>query len=221
MKSMRKIALAAFAMIGAGCSSGPPSTTVPFADVHASRVVPPVPDRHPYGDVTQAKVGQWVRYKEVERVFTIAAVAKEGDDVWIEVIDEGDDRHVSARLVAPDGSVKKALFSEVAKDGVSKPALQPLEQAPPSPRAPDGLRETGEEKVKVGDRELAAKVVHLRFETLQGRLAEEVTLWHPEVPPLYAGSPDGGLISRRTASSEILLLAFGSDAKPLIAPQGK
>ena len=93
--------------------------------------------------------------------------------------------------------MKKAFYSEIGKDGPLNVVPQPLEQAPPRPRAPEGLRETGEEKVKVGDRELTAKRVRLRYETLQGQLIEEVTLWHPDVPPLYASSPDGGLVLRR------------------------
>ena len=217
MKMMRKLGLAATAILIAGCSGGPASTTVPFLDARATKVVPPIPDRHPYGDVTRVQVGQWARYREGDRVFTIAAVAKEGEDVWIEVVEEGDERQVSASRVSPDGTVTRAFYREIGKDGPSKVVPQPLEQAPPRPRVPEGFRETGEEKVKVGDRELTAKLVRIRFETLEGRLIEEVTLWHPDVPPVYAGSPDGGLVLRRTGSSEIQLQAFGTDAKPLIA----
>src|ERR1043166_4089184 len=168
MRLMKKILTVALVAV-AGCSGGPASTTVPFTDVHATRVVPSVPDRHPYGEVAGVKIGQWARYKEGERIFTIAAVAKEGDDVWIEVIDEGDERHGSARLVAPDGAVKRAFFRDIGKDGPGPALPQPLEQAPPRPGIPDGSRETGEEKVKIGDRELTAKLVRLRYETLEGR----------------------------------------------------
>ena len=205
-----------------GCGSGPPSTTIeiPRHLREVTRVVPAVPDRHPYGDVTKTKAGQWVRYREGGRVFTIAAVGREGDDAWIEVIEEGEIRQASARLVAPDGQVKKAFYAELAADGLSKTVAQSLEQAPPRPsKGLQGTRETGEEKLRIGDRDLVARRIRVRSEDLEGRLSEEVTLWHPDVPPLYAGTADGGLVGRRPG---VQLEAFGADAKPLVAlPPGR
>ena len=68
----------------------------------------------------------------------------------------------------------------------------------------------------VSGRELRARRVSLRFEDLEGRLTRDVTLWHPEVPPLYAGSSDGGLVKRMSGATKVELVAFGSDAKPLL-----
>src|SRR5207248_430971 len=137
---------------------------------HVTKAVHPVPDRHPYGDVSKVKVGQWTRYAEGERIFTLAAVAKEGDDLWIEVIEEGETREASARLVAPDGTVKKAFFREIGKDGPSEVVPQSLEQSPARPaNSPEGVRDTAEEKIKVGERELTAKRIRIRSEDLDGR----------------------------------------------------
>lgn len=218
MKPMAR-RIAVVMLLAAGCS-GPASTTIAIPEHlrEITRVVPSVPDRHPYGDAAKAKAGHWVRYREGTRTFTLAALAREGEDAWIEVIEEGEVRQASARLVAPDGSVKRAFYAEVSSDGPSKTVAQALEQAPPRrSKPPEGTRETGEEKVKVGDRELAARRVRVRSEDLDGRLVEEVTLWHPDVPALYAGSADGGLVRRASGASLLQLEAFGADARPVVA----
>lgn len=207
-------------LVAAGCSSGPASTSIPIPEHlrEIVRVVPSVPDRHPYGEASAAKAGQWVRYREGSRIFTLAAVGHEGDDTWIEVIEEGELRQASARLVARDGSVKKAFYCEISADGPSRTVAQTLEQAlPRRARSSEGTRETGEEKIKVGDRELATKRVRIRSEDLEGRLSEEVTLWHPDVPSLYAGSAEGGLVRRASGASLLQLEAFGTEARALVA----
>ena len=182
-------------------------------------VAPRVPDRHPYGDVTKLRPGQWASYQEDGRRITLAAVAAAGDAFWIEVIEEGEPRQVSARLVGPDGVVRKAYYGEISKDGIrSTIEPQPLEQngAPLPARLNETRRETAEESVVVSGRELKARGVSLRFEDLEGRLTEEVTLWHPDVPPIYAGSAAGGLLRRKTGMSTVELAAFGADARPLL-----
>ncbi len=207
-------------LVVAGCGGGPASTSIPIPEHlrEIVRVVPAVPDRHPYGDAAAAKAGQWVRYREGSRTFTLAAGGREGDAAWIEVIEEGELRQASARLVAPDGSVKKAYYCEISAAGPSKTVAQTLEQVPPRRARPsDGTRETGEEKLKVGDRELTAKRVRVRSEDLEGRLSEELTHWHPDVPALYAGGTDGGLVRRASGASLLQLEAFGTDARPVVA----
>ncbi|MBV8881437.1 MAG: hypothetical protein JO332_15835 [Planctomycetaceae bacterium] len=183
-------------------------------------VVPKAPDRHAYGDVSKLRPGVWATYREGARLLTLAAVAVEGDSVWIEVIDEGEPRQVSARLVGPDGIVRKAYYGEISRDGRrSSVEPQPLEQAdivPPSRLAETG-RETGEESVVVSGKELRARRVSLRFEDLEGRLIQDVSLWHKDVPPLYAGGDDGGLVRRKAGTSVVELVDFGQDARPLLA----
>src|SRR5258706_5287155 len=149
MKPMSRFSLAAAALLAAGCGGGPASVVIDVPEElrHVTRVVLPVPDRHPYGDVSKLAVGQWARYAGGGRTFTLAAVAKEGDDLWIEVVEEGEMREASARLVSPGGAVRKALFREITKDGPSEIVPQPLEQsaAPPATQA-GGARDVAEEK---------------------------------------------------------------------------
>lgn len=218
---MREIA-AAVALISAlvGCGGGEVSRVVevPPGLRQVTRVIPAVPDRYPYGDPSRLKVGQWARYAEGDRTFTLAAVAKEGDDVWVEVVEEGEPREVSARLVAPGGAVKKALFREIAKDGPSDIVPQPLEQAarPPLRPAVEGSREGERVTVKVEGRELACRQ-RITWWTgeADGRRQMESSLWHPDVPPIYEGSDLGGLVRRKSLDRAIELLAFGTDARPL------
>jgi hypothetical protein len=181
-------------------------------------VAPKVSDRHPFGDITKLRPGQWATYKEGERTFTVAAVAAAGDSLWVEVIEENDSRVVSARLVSPEGVVRKAWYGEIAKNGV-KSTVEPqtLEQDASTPSgAKESTREVDEEAVTVAGKELKCKRISVRSEDLEGRLTREVTLWHKDVPPVYAGSEDGGLVKRTTASSTVVLTAFGTDAKPLL-----
>jgi hypothetical protein len=191
---------------------------VPEEFLRPKIAAPKVTDRHPYGDVTKVRPGQWATYKEGERTLTVAAVGSAGDSVWVEVIDESEPRAVSARLVAPDGVVRKAYYGEISKNGVkSSIEAQALEQdASTGSGAKESGRETDDETVTVAGRDLKCKRVSVRFEDLEGRLLREITLWHKEVPPVYAGCEEGGLVKRTTSTSTVVLVAFGDDAKPLL-----
>lgn len=205
-------------IFGSGESSRVEKVPVDLQTPHL--VVPKAPDRHPYGDVAPLRAGAWASYREGGRVLTLAAVAVEGDAVWIEVIDDGEPRQVSARLVGPGGVVRKAYYGEISRDGrQSAIEPQPLEQADvaATARLSETGRETGEESVVVAGRELKARRLALRFEDLEGRLTQEVTLWHKDVPPLYAGGDDGGLVRRQTGAQLVELVDFGHDARPLLA----
>jgi len=180
-------------------------------------VAPPVVDRHLYGDVAGLRTGQWARYREGGGLLTLAVVGAEEGGVWVEVVEEGETRLVSARLVAPGGIVKKAFYGEVSKGSRSAVVPQPLQQwTEPPPGLREVSREGGEERCAVGGRDLLAQRVRIRFEDLEGRLAEEVWLWHPEVPPVYAGSGLGGLVRKRAGSRQVDLVDFGNDARPLL-----
>jgi len=205
----------------AGCGGGELSRVVdvPVELRQVTRVIPAVPDRHPYGDVSKLKIGQWARYADGARTFTLAVVAKEGDDSWIEVIEEGETREASARLVTPEGAVKKALFREITKEGASDVVAQPLEQAARRPLHPavEGSREGETVTVRLGGKELACRQMLVWWTTdSDGRRQTESLLWHPEVPPVYEGSELGGLVLRKSAARTVELLAFGTDARPLV-----
>jgi len=179
---------------------------------------PKVADRHPFGDVAKVRLGQWATYKDGERTFTVAAVAAAGDSLWIELIEETDPRVVSARLISPDGVVTKAYYGEVSRSGV-KSTVEPqtlAQDASVRSGAKESGREADEETVPVAGKELKCRRVTVRFEDLEGRLTKEVTLWHKDVPPVYAGGEGGGLVRRTAAASTVTLVDFGSDAKPLL-----
>jgi hypothetical protein len=220
MRQMRKLPAVLALAVLSSCGGGESSRVerVP-EEIRKPRVVAPrVPDRHPFGDVTKVKPGQWATYKDGERTFTVAAVAAAGDAVWVELIEEGDPRVVSARLVGPDGVVRKAVYGEISKNGV-KSSVEPqtLEQDSSTPgNGKETSREVDEETLTVAGNELKCRRVSLRFEDLEGRLTRDVTLWNKDVPPVYAGSEDGGLVRRTTATSTVLLVGFGTDAKPLL-----
>src|SRR5207248_4460513 len=133
------------------------ATKVPEELKRTRPVAPKLPDRHLYGDVTRLRPGQWATYREGDRTLTLAAVGVAGVGVWIEVIEEGEPRLVSARLVSPDGVVHKAFYGEISKDGhrsvVEPQALEQNGRTPP-PRLGEAGRETAEETVTVAGREL-------------------------------------------------------------------
>jgi len=222
MKLVALVATISLCAACAGCFLLPGSTDpsvvedVPDHLRKAPPVVPPAPDGHPYGDVSRLRVGQWATYGVGTRTLTLRAVAREADGLWVEEVDEGEPRQVSARLVSPDGAVRKAFYGELHKDGSrSSVHAQPLAQsAPPAP--PPASGPAAEERVTVDGRELAARSVRVRTEDLEGKIREQVWLWHPDVPRLYAGSEHGGLVSRKGSGEEVMLRAFGSDAKPLL-----
>jgi len=175
-------------------------------------VVPPLADRWPYADPSGVEPGRWAKYREGDRTFTLAVAGRAPEGTWMEVVEEG---AASACLVASDGAVQKAYFQEPG--GPARE--QPLDQraAPAAPKLTEMSREVGEEKVRVGARELTARVVRLRLEDLEGRLVKETWAWHPDVPPLYAGGELGGLVRRETSRGKVELLDFGADAKPRVA----
>ena len=180
-------------------------------------VAPAVSDRHLYGDVTKLSAGQWARYREDGVVLTLSVVGKDAEGVWVEVVEEGDPRAVSARLVTPGGIVKKAFYGEVSKDAKTAAMPQALRQWTAPASAPrETSRESSEEPCSVGGRPLAARRIRIRSEDDDGRLVEEVSLWHPDVPPLYAGSDAGGLVRRQSGPRRVELLDFGTGAKPLL-----
>lgn len=177
-----------------------------------STLVPPVADRHPYADPSGVEPGRWAKYREKDRVFTLAVAGRDAEGTWIEVSEDG---AASARLVAADGTVLKAFFQEPGGPAREQPLDQRAE--PAAPKRTEAGREMDETAVKIGSRELTAKRARLRLEDLEGRLSRETWLWHPEVPPLYAGSDLGGLVRRESDQGRVELLDFGAGAKPAVA----
>jgi hypothetical protein len=206
-------------LIAASCSGVssrveevPPELRTPAA------VIPPVSDRWPYPLAPDLSPGAWARYREGGGILKLAVVGKEEDGVWIETILEGDPLQASAALVAPDGAVRKAYYCEVSREGKTGVSPQALVQSPGAPPGSmkERSRETGEEKVAVGGRELVCRLERIRYEDLEGRLLEETVLWHPEVPRVREGSDRGGLVRRKSSRADVELLDFGKDARPVV-----
>jgi hypothetical protein len=182
-------------------------------------VVPPVPDRFPYGDLRRTQVGDWVRVSEGPRTLTLQAVRKEARGLWVEVIDEGDPRQVSAQLVAEEGTVLAAFYGELSGSERSPVRPQALEQTSggSGPRLTETERQIDQESVTVGEHLLQCRRVRVCLEDLEGHRILETTLWHPDVPPLYASSDAGGLVRKRSPKRSVDLLAYGRDAQPLLS----
>jgi hypothetical protein len=179
---------------------------------HPAAVVPPVADRWPY-PVEGLREGDWARHREGQAVVTRSVVGREGDGLWIESILEEEPRQASAVLVAPDGAVRKGYYCEITKGGKTAVSAQPVVQAGAAPAREAAVsKEAGEETVKVGVRELRCRSLRARFEDLDGRLREETTLFHPDVPRVRGGGEGGGLVR----APGVELLDFGRDAQPVV-----
>jgi hypothetical protein len=207
-----------------GCASG--------CGGHASRIekvpeemlrpkvaAPKVSDRHSFGDITKVRPGQWATYKDGERTFTVAAVAAAGDSLWIELIEESDPRLVSARLVSPDGVVRKACYGEISKSGV-KSTVEPQTSSRTPPRGAARRSRAGR-RMRRRSRSRARAQVPAGVGPVRGpgRAADAGS------DPVEQGRAAGlrgqrgqGLVRRTTATSTVTLVGFGADAKPLLEP---
>jgi hypothetical protein len=179
----------------------------------ASSALPAAPDRHRYGDPALLKVGMWATYREGERTLTLAVTGEEAGALWIEVIDEGEPRLVSARLTSRDGQVLKARAGEAGKAGVDQALIQSAGTPSPEPAS----EAESEEALVFGGKARTCRVLVRRWEDLDGRLAEERIWWSADVPPLYAGGSRGGLVKRTGRGPEVGILRWGADAKPSLA----
>lgn len=206
----------------AGCFLLPSGERSQVGDVpgelcHFRFVPSAVPDRHLYGAVGAVKVGQWATYRENGRTVTVAAVARVPEGTWIEVIEEGEVRQASALLVAPDGAVRKAFYQEIGREGKSGVEPQALEQW--TARASSGTApsmESSEEAHRVLGKDLKVRAVKVSWESLDGRLLTEASLWHRDVPAVYASLEGAGLIRKQSAEQAVELVGYGADAKPLV-----
>lgn len=185
--------------------------------------VPSTVDLHAFGPVSGCQVGRWATYTIVKdggtQSLTLAVVDREGEYLWIEVIEEGDVRRASARRVGPDGLVDLAYYREIPVKGApSSVHLQPITQYSETARPPMEVRnrESRDEELTVGGNTLSARMVRIEFEDINGLRVTEQTWWSKSVPPLYSGSEEGGLVRKVAPGLTVDLTAFGDGAKPVI-----
>ncbi|MBI2931900.1 MAG: hypothetical protein HYY16_09630 [Planctomycetes bacterium] len=208
-----------------GCSFAPGSRSGridPAAEPRAP-MPPPLTDQHEFAPPEALQAGQWARYRvvrdDVEHELTLGVAARDGDRVWLEVVEEGDPRRASLRVVAPDGHIEKAFFREArAKGDPSVVVPQPLTQADPLPAiAPAEPVPSIAGQETVGGRSLTVILERLIFRDEElGREYQEEHVWSPDAPVLYAASEHGGLVRRQTAREKISLIEFGGDYKACI-----
>jgi hypothetical protein len=96
--------------------------------------VPVVYDDELPGDVRYYKLGEWVKYNfrsgQKKYVFTIKVVAREGKNLWVELIKKhGDTEERSVRLVNKDDRITKAFYktqrSQLIKQRIIKRSPEP------------------------------------------------------------------------------------------------
>lgn len=212
----------------AGCgilSSGPSSQTGDTPE-HLRKVqikVPVTYDVYPYGDPASVRPGQWARFQVMERgstyELTLAVAGREGDATWMEVIEEEEVRRVSARLVSADGIVLKAFYREMPKSGAAS-AVFPQEIAqradPQRPPLMERSRVVEQRTLQAGGRTIPTSYVKVEYEDINGRVRAEEREWSKEIPPLFDGGDDGGLVRKKTETQTVELLEFGDGHKPLV-----
>jgi hypothetical protein len=212
----------------AGCflfSSGPSSSTGDTPDeLKKTRLdVPASVDVHVYGDVAEVRPGEWARYRITDQgqpyEITMGVAGAEGEGVWIEIVSEEETRKATARLVGPDGMITKALYREIPKNGAATAVHdQPLKQYTESaaPVTSERSRTSDPKTFTVGSRSISGVEVKVVYEDMSGRRSEEEWAWSPDVPKLYAGSEQGGLVRRRVGPQTVELLDFGTDYRPVV-----
>ena len=184
--------------------------------------VPDVSDRWPYG-FEGLKPGQWARYvvrrDGVESSLRLGVIKADGARLWIEVVDEGDVRAASARLVAPDGVVEKAFFRESGPQGTSAVIEQKIVQRAetPDPAPAEETSEAGELDIAGARRRVTLTKSIFRDEAL-GRTETDEAAWCADLPGLYAASPAGGLARLKSDRRKLAvdLAETGTDYKPLV-----
>lgn len=183
---------------------------------------PEIPDHHPYGPVSGLKAGEWASYRVVEGaatgVVTLGVVRVEADGAWIEVVEEGDLRRASARLVDAKGIVRKALYREATRKAASPVVPQPVGQSD-AEEAPVAAAVSGETEVEISGTKIKAVKMSGRYQDdAIGRVFVEETLWSPSAPGLYAANAHGGLL-RRSGSRDgrvVELVKMGGGYEPVI-----
>lgn len=186
--------------------------------------VTPVPEFHTSDRLEGIPVGSWVRYRITRdgqaAVLTLGAVSAEPDALWVEVVEDGDPRRHSLRRITFDGRVTRARCREVAADGrQSETAEQPVTQGGVPLATPEGEVTESPTRAELQGRVLEATERRLVFRDEALGTEQRVTeIWARDVPPIYEGREEGGLVRRTGAAASVELVEFGAGYRPLLAP---
>lgn len=191
-------------------------------------IVPTVSDHHEFAPVTAMKPGHWARYRithsSTETEVLLGVVAHEGQNVWLEVTEEGNPRRVSLRLISPDDQILEARYREIPAAGVpSVIERQPLSRGEgPSTTPSSPPREVTTEActIPIGERTVqATRELRLFRDDELGREYREEYLWSPIVPGLFAISDHGGLVREESPHRRVQLVDWGDGYTPLMGSQ--
>jgi hypothetical protein len=187
-------------LAAAGCAGPAPERHGPVAPAPASAWAPPVWDRHLWGE---APAGARAVYR-INGTRTLELVSR--GDGWIEVADSAAGPGVSLRWVR-DGRVLEA-YTRAAPG--SPPVAQPILQAPAGLCAA-GFEPPSGTRLRVERTQGPPTRVVETWEDALGYPFTIETVWSRDVPPLYAGGPDGGLLLRRTPTARVEWVGPGTE----------
>ncbi|HKS16059.1 MAG TPA: hypothetical protein VJU16_02045 [Planctomycetota bacterium] len=228
---MKRICFSPLLLLLNGCFSCGTGSHVQPVDPGLKLYQPSVPalgDRHGSSRLDRVAPGDWVRYRlsinDSETTITLGAVRVEGNALWVEVVDEGEPKKASLRKIEFDGRVTSARFREVPASGPpSETADQPVSPTSEMETAPGTSASSKEEKrsLSVGARSVEAVVYRRVFrDESVGREHAVEEAWSKDVPPLFEDleidEAVTGLVHRKSPSSSIALVEWGTGYTPLI-----
>lgn len=173
-----------------GCCFFSPTFKDPERPGETIEDVPATLDRYPYGDLSNAKAGEWVTYKEKDGATWTVKVISVQDFIELEIT-RGSVRQ-QQKVKPPDKVIESHLLKE-------KPIPQTIEQTPS--RAP--VDRQFEEPIvtdgqsEVGGKKISTKVLTRSFADSEGMLHEERYEFSPDVPSLFTRIGDSKIDSRR------------------------
>jgi len=226
MEGMRGLAPVLLFALGS-CSFATPSESGRIAAAAGPRAphAPAVGDVWPFGDPSPVEPGTWVRVRiakdAAEQELTIAVDDRRGGRTWMEVIEEGDPRRASLRLVTAGGRIERAVYREVTSAGEESIAVaQPVVQSDGEEREvkPESV-ETAAGELAIGARRVKTTVETRLFRDEElGREYRESRTWSRDVPPLVGGGEHGGLVRLEAGGRRIEVLDFGTGHRPVTLP---
>jgi hypothetical protein len=206
---MKRAAFGILALVS-GCCFFSPSFKDPDRPGETVEDIPAALDRFVYGDLTKARAGEWVTYKERDGTTWTIKIASADELVAVEFT-RGTTR-LEQKIKPPDTVVESYWIKD-------KPHRQTLEQAPA--RVPQD-REFDESPVQEGEAEIAGKKIAVKiltrsFADSEGMLHEERYEFSPQVPSLFTRTGDprvdariqGGLVRVITDERVVELVNFG------------